>query len=207
MWPLALAIGVASSGCLSTPADPAAPTPDPQPAGPRVLLAEGAEEPSNWTARTFLASGADNRPDAGAWHPTTQEARSGAKSWTFQDESVGRYHDSATYDLHAPTIDLSTAAHPLARFHYRGESEAQSGDEFSWGFLSRGNLVVLGSTDAAAPEWTEVVLDLAPYKGGPFDLMFRFEADYCGGDTLLAPTCGEGSFAGYFLDDIEIWAE
>jgi hypothetical protein len=197
-------------GCAREPtADPTGPpTPDPDTPGPapapKVVLREDAESPGEWRARTWLDPGVDNRPGAGGWHPSGKEAHGGSRSWTFQDEAAGRYHDQAIYDLHAPTVDLAGLQKPEWRFFYKGDSEADSGDEFSWGLLVDGQLEALGSTDAPSPGWMEVRVDLASHAGRTVDLLFRFEADWCGGDTPLAPACGEGSFAGYFVDDIEV---
>ena len=201
---IGLAIGLLlGSGCASPPVDTHASTgPEPTPIVP--IHVEGAETPSQWYARTFLWIGTDNRPEAGEWHHSAKMSRSGNQSWTFQDESVGRYHDAATFDLHSPTIDVTGLAQPTLRFFYRGESEIQSGDEFSWGRLVRGTLEPFGSTDEPAAQWTEVVVDLGG-KGTQIDLVFRFHADECGGDVPARALCGEGTFEGYFVDDIEVY--
>lgn len=193
------------SGCASPQnesTNPVGADPEPDPRPP--IHFEGAEADSEWYARTFLSIGTDNRPNAGEWHASDKTSRSGDRSWTFQDETVGRYHDAATFDLHSPTLDVSDLAQPTLRFFYRGESELRSGDEFSWGLLVRGNLDAFGSTDGPAPDWTEVTLDLKG-RGPSIDILFRFDADGCGGDTPAGELCGEGTFEGYFIDDIEVY--
>lgn len=204
---ISILVVAAFAGCLTQDGTLPSiePSPQPLPAPLTVLHSEGAESETEWYARTSLLGGTDNRPDAGAWHRSTKTARTGNHSWTFQDEAVGHYHDQALYDLHAPEIDLSKAKEPWLRFYYRGESENRSGDEFSWAASAEGGTYdAMGSTDAPAREWTLVEVDLSSYAGGPFNLVFRFDADWCGADTPLAATCGEGSFEGYFVDDVEI---
>jgi hypothetical protein len=196
------------AGCLG-PSAAVAPDPTATPADvPERILFEGAEDAkTKWDARTWISLlGDDPRPDVGRWHRSTKVMRSGQASWTFQDESVGRYHDGTRYDLHSPDIDLGQATNPVWRFHYRGDSEIRSGDEFSWmigndggGFLS------LGSTDAPVADWKEVSVNLTAYAGQKIQLLYRFVADGCGGDTPVAPLCGDGTFSGYFVDDIEIF--
>lgn len=207
-WPAScLVLALAFSGCAGASTSSLDTVLHATPTVSSVLHREGAEDPSSkWTSRTWMVLvGDDPRPSVGRWHRSDNTVRSGGASWTFQDENVGRYHDATRYDLHSPRIDLGAAQEPTWRFYYRGESELGSGDEFSWMIAKAdGTFLSLGSTDAPAKGWTEVRIDLAAYRGQTVELLLRFVADACGGDTASS-LCGEGTHAGYFVDDIEVF--
>ncbi|HJW28642.1 MAG TPA: hypothetical protein VJ508_05250, partial [Saprospiraceae bacterium] len=137
----------------------------------------------------WVVSGSD-------WALTTADARSATHSIT--DSPSGNYPPSANSTITlANPIDLSGATSPVLSFWHKYWLESYYfGPDYGYVEVSQDSGLTwtqVTSFTGSVASWTNVLLDLTPYKSKPVLLRFR-----------LVDNPGYGQADGWYIDDVEI---